>query len=755
MTKTFSLLIFIIGFSSLIFETALTRLAAFIIYQDFVFFAISTAVCGIGIGAALAGRFFKNSDDNFLLIKAPVIFGASILASLITLIKLPSDDPLFMWVTFGVVSLPPFIVHGLLLSLIYRRMVEKASVIYSADLLGAGIGALSAVPVISLFTPPFAIILAAIVPLLLASANVSYIKKNIVFIVVSLLLSVSLIVAGLSRSRLENALLDRDVPGKSLFSELKGYGTRHVKTHWDAFGRLDVTETSSNVPSRLVYTDGSIPATEFNFAKDSNAVNVYLRQFAGFVPFVSGSCDSVLSIGTGAGLDCHLFRLAGGKHLTAVEVNPSLTSYVKCNSAYNGGVLDFKGVTAVTDEGRRFIRSTKEHYDVILLLLAQGNHAEAGGRVLAESYLMTKEAFKDYYNHLRPGGRIAIAVHNPHRASRYIMTWADMLKDKGYALPEAIRRSAMLAYPDNAYRFVLLFWKDLPDSSSVAAVKAFSDSTPANAIYIPYIHEEDRDLGGMAKGIVSAEMFIRTSPNGIPIASVSDDKPFQNDVFKGLHPTLFKLLIAVTILFLVICGTMLADSDRRKAALFVPYFLLIGVGYMGYEILLLHRLMLYLGHPTLSLSLVIAAMLISSGIAALISGKTGNTPHVIRKFIFVIPIWIFFTLPIIEGMMTSGFAASYNGRLLCAAILTIIPGFGMGFFMPHALNILAMQGHRNSISWLYGINGVASVLGALIVMSVATLYGLQSALTTIALLYLLAVLFLHGTSNKQKGISNG
>ncbi len=64
---------------------------------------------------------------------------------------------------------------------------------------------------------------------------------------------------------------------------------------------------------------------------------------------------------------------------------------------------------AILSEGRTFIRRSDRRFDVILMGFVDSWAAVAsGGLSLSENHLYTVEAFQAYYDHLTPGGLIAI-----------------------------------------------------------------------------------------------------------------------------------------------------------------------------------------------------------------------------------------------------------------------------------------------------------------------------------------------------------
>lgn len=90
----------------------------------------------------------------------------------------------------------------------------------------------------------------------------------------------------------------------------------------------------------------------------------------------------------------------GVQKVTAVEINPIINDVVLHNE-YWSDLFHQPQVQLVTDEGRNYVRSSKEKYDAIISVHTISNAAIASGALsLSENYVLTKEAFEDYYDHL-------------------------------------------------------------------------------------------------------------------------------------------------------------------------------------------------------------------------------------------------------------------------------------------------------------------------------------------------------------------
>jgi spermidine synthase len=92
----------------------------------------------------------------------------------------------------------------------------------------------------------------------------------------------------------------------------------------------------------------------------------------------------------------------------------------------------------VTD-GRSYLRSTPQQFDVVQMTLVDTWASTAAGAfALSENNLYTVEAFREYFDHLKPGGMIAITrweFRQPREALRVVAVAMEALHRLGMANP--------------------------------------------------------------------------------------------------------------------------------------------------------------------------------------------------------------------------------------------------------------------------------------------------------------------------------
>ena len=130
------------------------------------------------------------------------------------------------------------------------------------------------------------------------------------------------------------------------------------------------------------------------------------RDFTSNIAYVGKSKPKILIIGAGGGDQVLDALHYGAARITAVEINPIINDIIKNKMRdFWGDLYSQPEVEVVTEEGRSFVRRSNEKYDAIISVHTISNAAVASGALsLAENYVLTREAFEDYLDHLTPDG---------------------------------------------------------------------------------------------------------------------------------------------------------------------------------------------------------------------------------------------------------------------------------------------------------------------------------------------------------------
>jgi hypothetical protein len=201
------------------------------------------------------------------------------------------------------------------------------------------------------------------------------------------------------------------------------------------------------------------------------------------------------------------------------------------------------------------------------------------------------------------------------------------------------------------------------------------------------------------------------------------------------------VFFALTVLLLLIpfLGKKPEKNGKQlsiiKAAL---YFAGIGLGYMVIELTMMHRLSLFLGHPTYSLTVVLAGILLSSGAGSLFAGRINwsrSWPPVILPVALILLTVMMWAL---AGLLTPSLGAGLTFKVALVMLVIAPPGFLMGIFMPTGLGVLDRE-NKELIPWAWALNGAASVAGSLGSLVVAMNFGYSRALLLGVISYTLTI----------------
>jgi hypothetical protein len=184
------------------------------------------------------------------------------------------------------------------------------------------------------------------------------------------------------------------------------------------------------------------------------------------------------------------------------------------------------------------------------------------------------------------------------------------------------------------------------------------------------------------------------------------------------------------------------------------YFVAVGLGYILVEISCIQRFVLFLGHPTYALTVVIFLLLLSSGAGSLLSRRwlsetaRGWIPLVILILGIALTTW---ALP---GFLSALIGLPFLLKLGVSAIVLCPLGLAMGMPFPTGLRAIAKTSELeipatefgepatsddNAVEWAWAMNAASSVLGSVLAMVIAIRFGLNVTLASGAVAYLLAL----------------
>ena len=146
-------------------------------------------------------------------------------------------------------------------------------------------------------------------------------------------------------------------------------------------------------------------------------------------------------IGPGGGVDVLRAVGNGSPSVTGIEINPIIANTIMRGryADYTFHLYQRPEVHIHVTDGRSFVRNAKQQFDVVQMTLVDTWASTAAGAfALSENSLYTVEAFREYFEHLKPDGMIAITrweFQQPREALRVVSVAMQALHEMGVANP--------------------------------------------------------------------------------------------------------------------------------------------------------------------------------------------------------------------------------------------------------------------------------------------------------------------------------
>ncbi len=718
--------------AGLALEITLTRLLSTLYYPPFIFAVLALAVLGIGIGAALTAIFPPLRKVE----RIPVwMIGAGIsamaLAPVLTWLSTTSID-----LILAVILTLPYIFIGLGVTTFFSTAPNHSRLLYAYDLIGAGLGAVGVVLLLNLFGALDGLLVVSVILLLAALIYLPSMMTIGVFFVGGAIVSMN-IVTGMLDVAMSDLYAEKPI------QEVLANGGEILETRWDAFARTDLVVPPDNQPYRL-YVDGAAasvipPAVN----------NDFLIADIGLFAFATAQPQTVFTIGGGGGLDAWFGLRVGAREITTVEANPQSVALTREYGTYNGNIYDLPNVRVLVDEGRSVLRREDRNYDLIFLSQVVTLTAERSGYALTENAVFTIEAFEDYWAHLTNEGYIALKLYDEPTLSRSLSIVMELLNRQGLTDQEALNHTITLLSPTTNPPTPMLIIRKTPFTRDEATVIGrTAQNLGFVSLFLPYV-QADPPLDAVVAGVDTYQEIINRS--SLDISTPTDNRPFfyqfENGIPEDLQPVL-QFVGAVTIFGIVLLGGV---GLRTGMSSFVPvslYFAALGVGFIMIEITLIQYTRLFIGHPTLAVTSILATLLISGGLGSLWSQQLNLERY------FWLPVLLAALMSLIWAIMWTWLSDAFRSNeielRLLIVIVSIAPvGFFMGIPFATGLNRVANIDQRYvPLGW--SINGVTTVVGSVGGVALSLVFGFQFVLIGGALAYgvaLVATLFFSVSTN--------
>jgi spermidine synthase len=767
--------IFGVSLAGLLLEIGYTRIVSFKLWYYYTYLVIGLALLGLGSGGVLvvlSRRARATATDTIL--SACSIGGAVVIAvGYFVVARLPINT-LQLWdygsgssfLNFFALALICFVLFvsflpiGVILATILGRAPSEVGRIYFADLIGAGLGCVLAIPFISRIGPPRVIMLCGLV---LAAVGVAAlpVRKP------SLVTAGAVITAALLVATAFGGILP-DIRPEAFKVDPKGA----EYSAWGPIFRVDVLPLGPN--AKMLSHDGAWGSGLWRYNGDPASLARYETEPRG-LPFqtLGRQAQNVVIIGSAGGNEILTSLHYHAKRIDGVELNPVTLSLLRKHFAdFTGHLPDQPGVHLHQADGRTYLARSKSKYDMIWFVApdsyAATNAASSGAFVLSESYLYTKQMIVQALKHLGPDGIVVtqfgelnVATH-PDRTLRYLATVRAAFKEVGITDPAA---HITVAEYHGAGDLSTIMLKRTPFTAGEAARYAAAIPRMPNVTLVAAPgHAGSGMVHTVATGSDAAAHAV-VSKYSRSVTAVSDDAPFfwhfasfksvLSDIFRPMSATnpefsigerVLVLLLAVVAVFAAVFLLLPFFAVRRQwrqlpaKGTSAVYFAALGLGFMFFEISLIQRLVLFLGYPTYSLTVTLASLLVFAGLGALLSRQ-------VRGLRFTMPVLVVVVLALalfyrfgLSSLTSTLLDSPFGVRVVVTTLLLAPLGLCLGMFMPLGLEAVAALTPQADayVAWSWAVNGFFSVIGSVLTTILAMSLGFRTVQLLAVFVYAIA-----------------
>jgi spermidine synthase len=804
-TAQASVLAFLTAGTTLALQILIHRIVSAKLLNNYAFLVISLTMLGFAISGvvltALQRRVMRRMPEAMLLSACLLAVSAVVATALFASAAVSTEElhtraalvrSFLQLSPYALLLTIPFGFAGFMLGALLSDERLPTRRVYFCDLLGSAAGALIVLPLFRYVGVEAMIVAFSL--LLMAGVALVVPPKTSALRVLSVL-SCALLLLALNQRK---EIFSIYYPERSMLAATRNRGTGVVLeyTEWDPLARIEISAVPGLVPQTGVFASlfGENRTfllryrkliTQNNFAftygvdydgRPESLFGIEETIYASAYYASSVKKPKVAAIGVGGGFDILTALHFDVTQVTGIEINAATLNVLRnVFKDYFHHWVDDPRVNLVNAEGRHYLSTHPERFDIIQLSGVDSYSGTPGAaHVFSENYLYTAEAFDLYLSRLSEDGVLNMMrlEHRPAREMlRALTTAVAALRRLGVTDP----KRHIVTVTENTGFFTAMLVKRTPFSEAelqrlrewtsqrptfgISAEPGSSNSQRTNA-YQYFLSLGDERL---------ERLFIQAYPFAIDPAL--DDRPFffnfsfwwhllpGQRMFPGQGPS----WIYVPVLQMSLVVLAAAVSLVMVIAIFFPLAFLLrhglptagrnrfgvycagaAIGYLAAEVALMQLFGLFLGHPNYAISVVLAALLFSSGLGSLWAAAIVGRLKSVRSVAYLLSAIIFAEYFLVFPWLSSLLGLPFAVRVFVTAALVFPIGVCLGVFLPTALDLLK-QRSPHLVPWAWGVNGVFSVLAPLLAVAIATTFGISALLLSTVPVYLLVAFSLPET----------
>ncbi len=768
--------LFLVSASILLLEIYWLRAFAEAEWGHVASMVVSTAMLGIGFGGTLILVLAETTTIRPIQAWRTLLFLFPIVAGIAPLIVgiVPFEPLLLFWrsptwawlVLRELVVASSFATGAAAVALAFRTQTASPGKLYATNLLGSTAGVLVALGLMA--TRPCNDLLRAAVAAAALAAVFAVYAAPLPRIFLAVLGAIWASATGSWSSphlaEAKDLALALRLPKATILADLPGVPGRWTLVASPAFHvapGLSLLENDPLPPQRSLFLRGDERGTLYG--RDGTQV---LRHRTAWLPYEIRPPDSVLVLGNGAVLEIQAAQLAAARRIVGVVADSRTRNALRSDLGRFAGLAGDQIDLRADGERATLARlAGRERYDLVVLPPDDSLDSAAAGLASGlESYSLTVEGLAAALDATTDRGQITVQRWTqapPRDLPKLVATLVRVFASFGI---RDIR--AHLALVQHWDAWTLCASRRAYDENERSRLAEFARAQGFDLL-LPEMPSRKllHELPGPPIASLLDEIFRRgdgSGPENYPftILPTTDDQPYFHHFLSYRHlgsylaglragtipPAdwgdwfLWASLASAACLGAAVIAAPAFVSAAPRVVLrgsVVPFalFASLGLGYMFFEVLLIHHGTKLLGEPSLTAAVVLLAFLLGSGIGALTlavlgeGGPAGPTAALVAAVVAVsAAVWLEFVLNV-------GLRAPVSLRwffLFLPAVFIAIP-LGMPF--PAGLARYTTM-RPEQIPWLVAVNGWSSVVGAISATILAMTVGFRALGAVIAALYL-------------------
>jgi hypothetical protein len=777
------LTLFLLSAGLIGFQLEQMQLLALLQWHHFAYLVISVALLGFGAAGTCLALFRETLLRHLPLLLPQLLYGCAMTMAL----ALPVLQGTVSGFDLGLLIVDPsqagmlllaqaaylliFFLGALPLGLLFVSHSSRIGSLYCANLIGSGVGAIGTVLLMYFLLPQR---LPGLTALLCWLAGLLVTPSRRFWPLLTAALSLPLIAAAVTHppemhpSQYKAISRTLDLPGARVVRNQPGpQGLVQMVTtpnlRYAPGLSLTYSEEVPEIKSALFINGDWFGAV----LKDSGPL---MDASASALPYaIIAKPARVLVLEAGTGTDVIQAVHKGAARVTAVEQQRKALELALAGQGPDpAGPLAGGSVRFAFLSPRTWLALDREQYDLITLPIVGTFGGSAGLFAMQEQYLLTREAFAAIWDHLNPDGLLRVS------------SWLDSPARNPLRLAATLAETLAAADVDPAghvaavrgWDMITFVVKRSPFTpAEIEHIRAFCDQLQFDPVLLPGVRPEERQRYHFSEDLAFPEhlasLFSDPQRRGLydrypfNLQPVSDNRPYFSQFLRWTGiPQIFRLigernlpfLELGYVLVLLSFGQMTAAAGllilapllrlglpgkKRVPRWIIPFFSGLGLGYMFFEIVMIHELVLYFGHPIIAAAAVIGSLLFFSGLGSLSSARLPQrlSGHALAAALIAALLLIYTIL--LQPLLQQTIALPVAWKALVFLALIAPPAFVMG--MPFPLGLARLAGlDKSQAAWAWGINGSVSVVSTGLAAIIAVELGYSAALLLAAAAYGLA-----------------